>query len=117
MRWTHGSTTSPEPDSTVLLTQPDLTLLDPDGEAEVLCRLVALLDAGLPMQVRHRRHHCPADADGPSAEAVLTRQLAAAADVWATELVGATPRDGVDISSDETTEPSVVTERPTYVEL
>jgi hypothetical protein len=117
MRWTHGSTTSPEPDSTVLLTQPDLTLLDPDGETEVLCRLVALLDAGLPMQVRHRRHHCPADADGPSAEAVLTRQLAAAADVWATELVGATPRDGVDISSDETTERSVVTERPTYVEL
>jgi hypothetical protein len=100
MRWTHGSTTSSEPDAAFLLTQPDLSLLDGDGQAAVLADLVALLDAGRSLQVRHERRQPAADTTGHSAEAVLARDLAATATVWSTQLVGADAADMLVIDED-----------------
>ncbi|HVF19500.1 MAG TPA: hypothetical protein VNA14_04570 [Mycobacteriales bacterium] len=94
MRWTRGSTTSPVPESAVLLTAPDLSLLDEAGQHDVLARLVGLLDAGRAVQVRHERRHLAVDMSGRSAEAVLTRALAAEATVWPTQIVGGDTGDG-----------------------
>ena len=117
MRWTRGSTTSPAPDAPVLLDLPDVSLLDEDGQLDVLARLVALLDAGRAVQIRHERRHVAVDATGRSAEAVLTRQLAAEATVWPTQVVGAdgsasTVSDGAADAS-----PGVAHEHATCVEL
>jgi hypothetical protein len=117
MRWTHGSTTSSEPDPAFLLNQPDLSLLDGDGQAAVLAKLVALLDAGRPLQVRHERRQPAADTTGRSAEAVLARDLAATATVWSTQLVGADAADMLFIDDDDRGPVEVVRERPTCVEL
>jgi hypothetical protein len=118
MRWTRGSTTSSEPDGTYLLTQPDLALLDDDGQVDVLSRLVALLDAGRPIQVRHERRTVGEDMTGTSAEAVLVRELAATSTVWSTQIAGANAAD-VLVADDTAGDPAraVRAEHPTCVEL
>src|SRR4051794_23683302 len=85
MRWTPGSTPSPG-DPSVAVTTPNLDLLDDRAQAGVLADLVAVLDDGEAVQVRHARHPLTADTRGRSAEAVLVRELAATAHVWRTEL-------------------------------
>jgi hypothetical protein len=101
----------------VLLALPDLSLLDGDGEVDVLSRLVALLDAGRGLQVRHERRLVVVEDDGRSAESVLTRELAAAATVWPTQLVGAQPSDGLAVDDAPNDAPAVMREHPTCVEL
>jgi hypothetical protein len=100
-----------------LLNQPDLSLLDGDGQAAVLADLVALLDVGRSLQVRHKRRQPAADTTGRSAEAVLARDLAATATVWSTQLVGADAAEMLVADDDDSVRADVVRERPTCVEL
>jgi hypothetical protein len=117
MRWTHGSTTSAVPERPVLLALPDLSLLDGDGEVDVLSRLVGLLDSGRGLQVRHERRPVVVDDAGRSAESVLTRELAAAATIWPTQFVGMEPSDGLAVDDAPNDAPAVMCEHPTCVEL
>jgi hypothetical protein len=116
MRWTHGSTTS-DTDAPVLLTLPDLSLADEVGQLDVLARLVGLLDAGRPLQVRHERRITVTEDASRSAEAVLTRELAANATVWPTQLVGADEAGDLVADTAETIPVGVTAEHATCVEV
>ena len=115
MRWTHGSKTPSAAEPRYLLTQPDVALLDQDGELDVLARLVSLLDVGRAVQVRHERRPCIEDTTGTAAEAVLARQLAEDATVWQTQVIGTEPADCLVLDLAEPSPLSLVRERPTYV--
>jgi hypothetical protein len=117
MRWSRGSTTSAVPDAPVLLDLPDLSLLDEEGQFDVLARLVALLDIGRAVQVRHERRQITVEASARSAEAVLTRQLAAEATVWPTQVVGGEVSESAVSDGDADTSTGVAREHPTSVEL
>ncbi|MDQ1700566.1 MAG: hypothetical protein QOG34_2429, partial [Frankiaceae bacterium] len=75
----------------------------------VLDDLVAILDDGAAVQVRHARHTLSADGRGRGAEAELVRELADAARVWRTELHVAPVTDE---SADD-----IAAERSSFVDL
>ncbi|HEU0132972.1 MAG TPA: hypothetical protein VFQ85_18490 [Mycobacteriales bacterium] len=101
----------------VLLNAPDLSLLDDEGQLDLLARVAALLDVGRAVQVRHERREVRADVIGRSAEDLLTTQLAAAATVWPTQIVGGDVAEGAIPDVDAASVVGVVREHPTCVEL
>jgi hypothetical protein len=88
---------------------PNLDLLDDTAQEGVLNDLVAMLDDGAAVQVRHARHTLSADGRGRGAEAELVRELAATAGVWRTELHA---QSATDESPDD-----IAGEHPSFVEL
>ncbi|HEX8001320.1 MAG TPA: hypothetical protein VF519_01345 [Mycobacteriales bacterium] len=119
MRWTRGSTASSSADVVALLATPRLDLADGDTQAGVLADLVAILDDGEAVQVRHVRHRLGVGNDGRDAEAVLTRKLAAEALVWRTELHHARSTSSLLVARADEPEPAatVAAEHGSYVEL
>jgi hypothetical protein len=88
---------------------PNLDLLDDTAQDRVLNDLVAMLDDGASVQVRHARHTFSPDSRGRGAEAELVRDLADNARVWRTELHIA-PVTGE--STDD-----IAAEHPSFIEL
>lgn len=113
MRSTPGSTRSSAADRRTLLSTPAVDLLGDDAQLGVLDDLVAMLDDGEAVQVRHSRHRLTVDDTGRSAEAVLVRELAADATVWRTEF----HRHDGEARADADEGIEVVAERATSVEL
>jgi hypothetical protein len=106
---TSGSTPSTE--SAAPVAMPNLDLLDDAAQAAVLADLVAMLDDGAAVQVRHARHPLVVHVPGRSAEVVLVRELADSAQVWRTDRhvnAEAAANDPPD---------EIAAERPSYVEL
>jgi hypothetical protein len=105
--WTSGSTPSVE--APVVVAMPNLDLLDDAAQEGVLDDLVATLDDGAAVQVRHARHTLSVHSCGRGAEAELVRELAAGARVWRTEL-------HVQPLTDESRD-DIAAEHPSYLEL
>lgn len=110
MTWTTGST--PSVDAPAVVAMPNLDLLDDAAQEGVLNDLVAMLDDGAAVQVRHARHTLSADNRGRGAEADLVRELADAARVWRTEL-HIQPGEPIGTEMPE----DVAAEHPSYLEL
>lgn len=107
MTLTNGSTPTADPSAVVAM--PNLDLLDDAAQEAVLDDLVAMLDDGAAVQVRHARHALSVAGRRRGAEAELVRELAQTARVWRTEL-------HVDpISAEPSVE--VAVEHPSFIEL
>jgi len=91
---------------------PNLDLLDDAAQEGVLDDLVAMLDDGAAVQVRHARHALSVDGRRRGAEAELVRELAETARVWRTELH--VQPDGV---TSEESAADIAAEHSSFVEL
>jgi len=104
-----NSGSTPSGDAPTAVVMPNLDLLDDTAQERVLNDLVAMLDDGAAVQVRHARHTLSAEGHGRGAEAELVRELAATARVWRTEL-------HVQPVTDEAPN-DIAAEHPSFVEL
>lgn len=110
MTLTSGS--APSVDSPIVVAMPNLDLLDDAAQEAVLDDLVAMLDAGAAVQVRHARHRLSVSGRRRGAEAELVRELAETARTWRTELHGR----GGDSGSEQLAD-GIAAEHPSFVEL